>query len=310
MRRAVSVSLGSRRRDRATVLTLLGTPVAVAREGTDGDLAAAGELIARLDADPAVQAIGLGGIDRYLQVGGRRYAIRDAEMLAARALHTPVVDGSGLKAVWEPEVVRRLLQAGILRTGQRVLMVSAMDRFGMAAAFAELGFAVVYGDLMFAAGIDYPIRSPGELAELAAKLLPTFTARPFQELYPVGREQERPPDPRFARYFQEADVIAGDFHYIRRYLPPALPGRVVVTNTVTEADAALFAERGVAVLVTTTPVVEGRAFGTNALEAALVAVSGVTPEDPAWPEVVARAGLQCGIRRLVAPGEGQAERHE
>ena len=53
-----------------------------------------------------------------------------------------------------------------------------------------------------------------------------------------------------------------------------MPGKVVVTNTTTPEDVELFRKAGVKYLVTTTPVLDGRSFGTNVMEAALVAISG------------------------------------
>ncbi len=53
-----------------------------------------------------------------------------------------------------------------------------------------------------------------------------------------------------------------------------MEGKVVVTNTTTPNDVELFRQAGVKYLVTTTPVLEGRSFGTNMMEAALIAASG------------------------------------
>lgn len=298
--RVVGVSLGSSHRDHAAVLELAGRTVEVVRRGTDGDLGHAAALLSSLDG--AVDAIGLGGIDRWLVLAGRRYAIRDAEALVRSVSRTPVVDGSGLKAVWEPTVIERLLAEGRIHPSQRVLMVSALDRFGMADAFYRAGFPTVAGDLLFAAHIDYPIRSREELIELGERLLPEFVTRPFGELYPVGEAQEAEPDPRYARYFDEAQIVAGDFHFIRRYLPDRLDGKVIITNTTTAADMNLLARRGAKLVVTTTPVIGGRSFGTNVIEAAAVAVTGCLPDDPRWAEAVAGLGLEYGERWL----EGQA----
>ena len=57
-------------------------------------------------------------------------------------------------------------------------------------------------------------------------------------------------------------------------MPDNLAGKVIVTNTTTPEDVELFKESGVKYLVTTTPVLDGRSFGTNMMEAALVAISG------------------------------------
>jgi hypothetical protein len=53
-----------------------------------------------------------------------------------------------------------------------------------------------------------------------------------------------------------------------------MKGKVIVTNTTTTEDVALFRKCGVKYLVTTTPVLEGRSFGTNMMESALIAASG------------------------------------
>ncbi len=292
----VSVSLGSRHRDQSGELTLLGETVRVSRQGTDGDLAEAEAMIRELDG--TVDAIGLGGIDRYLVVRGRRYEIQDAVRLAHAAKRTPVVDGSGLKDTLERTIIAELDRDGWIHSGQSVLMVSAMDRFGMAETFEKLGYRLVAGDLIFSSHINYPIRSADELEEMARKLLPEVTRMPFSQLYPVGKEQTEDSDPRYARYFEEADIIAGDFHYIRRYMPPSLAGKVVVTNTTTQADVDRLREKGVRWLVTTTPVLAGRSYGTNVIEAALTAASGIGAENPRWPTVVEAAHLDGSRLKL------------
>jgi len=69
-------------------------------------------------------------------------------------------------------------------------------------------------------------------------------------------------------------VIAGDCHYIKRHLPFDMQGKVIATNTTTPADVEMFRQSGIKYLVTSTPVLEGRSFGTNMMEAALIAISG------------------------------------
>jgi hypothetical protein len=66
-------------------------------------------------------------------------------------------------------------------------------------------------------------------------------------------------------------------------MPDHLPGKVIVTNTTTPEDVETFKKAGAKYLVTTTPVLEGRSFGTNMMEAALVAVSG-KGRPLTWPE--------------------------
>ncbi|MDD4335550.1 MAG: quinate 5-dehydrogenase, partial [Desulfotomaculaceae bacterium] len=148
MKRVVSVSLGSSRRDHKVNIELLGEKLEIARVGTDGDYKRALELLGELDGQ--VDAIGLGGIDVYLFVKQKRYAIEDGLKLMEAVKVTPVVDGSGLKNTLEREVVRILArETDLLKEGARVMMVSSVDRFGMAEALAEEGFDMTFGDLIF-----------------------------------------------------------------------------------------------------------------------------------------------------------------
>jgi hypothetical protein len=272
-KRVVSVSLGSSRRDHVAELTLLNTVVEVRRLGVDGDVERAVREIAALDGQ--VDAIGLGGVDVYLYVGGDRYVVADGERLLQAARHTPCVDGSALKRTLEPAAVRWLAAHGpVPLDGLPVLLVSALDRFGMAQALEEAGCSVVYGDLMFTAGIPYPIRSLTELQGIARRLVAEMVKLPLRLLYPTGAAQEGEPEPRFQDAFAAADMVAGDFHLIRKHLPgpEVMAGKAVLTQTTTPGDRALLARAGIRHLFTTTPLLQGRSFGTNALEAAIVAV--------------------------------------
>lgn len=292
VKRIVSVSLGSARRDLREKLLLLGREVELWRRGTDGDVALAGRLIRELDGQ--VDAIGLGGMDLYVYVGRRRYTLRQPAQLAAQAARTPVVCGAGLKGSLERRVVGELERRLGLR-GRRVLVVSAVDRFGMASALAETGAEVRYGDLAFVLGVPYLVRGPLLVRSLARVMLPLVLQAPIHWLYPTGSTQEQAAEP--AAFFRDAyawaEVIAGDWHLIRRYLPACLDGKTVLTNTTTAEDTELLRSRGARWLVTTTPRLNGRSLSTNVLEAAFVAVTGeklLSPTELAG--YVAESGLK------------------
>ena len=283
MKRVVSVSLGSSTRDHQAVVNLLGEDFDISRVGTDGKLDAAIAKVHELDGK--VDAIGLGGIDVYLYAGKHRYALRDGLRLLEAAKTTPVVDGSGLKNTLEREAVRFMQEdLGISLKGKHVLMVSALDRFGMAQALVDAGADVLFGDFIFALDLDKPVKGLHEFEEMAEKYLPDACKLPFQFFYPTGKKQEKPPQPKYPQYYHDADIIAGDFHFMRQFMPDDLNGKIVLTNTVTEKDVDELRKRGVKMLITTTPDFQGRSFGTNVVEAALLALLGkkwdeVTPGD-------------------------------
>jgi len=283
VKKIVSVSLGSSTRDHGTQVKLMGEDFDISRVGTDGKLDAAIAKVKELDGH--VDAIGLGGIDVYLYAGKHRYALRDGLRLLEAAKVTPAVDGSGLKNTLEREAVRFMQdELGIDLRGKHVLMVSALDRFGMAQALVNAGADVLFGDFIFALDLDKPVRGLHEFEELAEKYLPDACKLPFQFFYPTGKKQEKPPEPKYPQYYEEAEIIAGDFHFMRQFMPDRLDGKIVLTNTVTPANLDELKARGVKMLVTTTPDFGGRSFGTNVIEAALLALLGkkwteVTPED-------------------------------
>lgn len=277
LKRVLSVSLGSKQRDHRCEVELLGERVEIARVGTDGDLDKAVAIVRELDGK--VDAFGMGGIDRYLVAGGRRYEIRDSLRLVRAARQTPIVDGSGLKNTLERETVHYLgAELGVPLAGNRALLVSAVDRFGMAEAFTEAGARLICGDLIFALGIPIPLHSLRSLWCLAAILLPALTRLPFTFLYPTGKRQDET-TPKHGRFFAGAEIIAGDYLFIKKNMPDSLAGKVIVTNTVTAADVEDLRRRKARLLVTTTPELAGRSFGTNVMEAAIVALSGKRPED-------------------------------
>ncbi len=287
--RVVSVSRGSSRRDAAVEMELLGRPVRLERIGTDGDLHAAARLYAELKDE--VDAFGLGGTDLELRVGPRRYRIRESAALARHAGATPVLCGAGLKTTLERRAVDAL-DARFGWRGRSVLLPSAVDRWGMAEALARHGAALTIGDLAFLLGVPVALHDLRRLERLARVIAPVTVRLPFAWLYPTGAKQDRAVEGWRARWFETAEVVAGDFLLIARYAPPDLTGTVVLTNTTTADDLRDLTARGVRAVATTTPRIDGRSLPTNLLEAAFVAVAGRHPlSDADLDAMVEEAGL-------------------
>ncbi len=282
MKRVVSISLGSSKRNKKVTANLFGETFEIERVGTDGNKAQYKQLIA--DLDGKVDAFGVGGTDLYVYANNRRYTMRDSVALFKGAKQTPYLDGSGLKNTLERETVAYLQEQGIVDfTQKRVLLVCAVDRFGMAEALAKRAKSIVFGDMMFSLGLPFAIRSWGMVQLLARLVLPIVTLFPIEWLYPTGEKQDKN-TPKWQKYYAEAEVIAGDYHLIGRYMPEDMKGKIVLTNTTTSENVEELKRRGVKTLITTTPVFEGRSFGTNVMEAVLVTLlnkppSQLTPED-------------------------------
>jgi hypothetical protein len=298
MKRAVSISIGSSKRDKAVEIALLGERIRIERIGTDGDMEEAARLFQELDGQ--VDAFGVGGADLAVVVDGHAYPLYSAHMLVRHVRKTPVVDGAGLKNTLERQLggfIERNLGDQI--QPKHAFITDGADRWGMSCGFAQAGYECIFGDLMFALGLNIPVRSLKAVKRLARILMPVVGRFPFKWLYPTGEEQEKR-TPRWGPAFNWATVIAGDTHYITRYMPDRLPGKVIAANTTTPADVELLRQAGVKYLVTSTPVLEGRTFGTNVIEAALVAAAGkgrvLTTDE--LQTLIDRLGLQPQLQKL------------
>ncbi len=298
MKTAVSVSLGSSKRDKKVEIELLGEKVQLERRGTDGDIAKATALFTELDGK--VDVLSVGGIDLWAQMGEKRYKISAAHKLVKHVVQTPLVDGSGLKNTLERHVVHAMIeQMGDRYASGRVLITMGLDRYGMTLAFVEQNYELAFGDLMFGLGIPIPLRSFNSFKMIAGLMAAPATKLPISVIYPTGDKQDEIV-PKFGKWYQWATVIAGDCHYIKRHMPDDLVGKVIVTNTTTLQDMEMFRQRGVTHVVTSTPVLDGRSFGTNMMEAALTAVAnkGRPLTHPELTDMLKELALQPTIHTL------------
>ncbi|OLC28637.1 MAG: hypothetical protein AUH31_08470 [Armatimonadetes bacterium 13_1_40CM_64_14] len=299
-KRVVSVSLGSHSRDHRFETDILGQRFVIERRGTDGDVRRARALLEELDG--RVDALGLGGTDLYLRAGQRKYLIRETAGLVRNIRQTPFVDGGGMKASWERWLITDYLphRKGLSLRGRKVLLVSSVDRYGMAEAFTDAGAQTLFGDFIFALGLPIPLHSLTTVKIVAAALLPILTKLPIKFLYPTGKKQDEI-TPKWGRYYAWADVVAGDFLLIRRFMPSDLRGKVILTQTITPADVVALRERGVWLLVTDGPDMGGRSFATNVLQGVVVALLGRPPEDISTEEYLQtalRAGFEPRVEEL------------
>lgn len=271
MKHIVSISLGSSTRDKRVEAVLFGEQFVIERRGTNGDAAAMRRLYQELDGK--VDAFGFGGYDLGLTVNERYYPFHSVRGLVA-GLTTPVVDGGAVRAFVERRTAKAMTDLlPQVPSPKRALITVGVDRYDLGRGFVDEGYAMIFGDLGFGLGLPVAIRKMSTIHTVASILLPVLSRVPFQWLYPAGDKQTQI-IPKFPDWYAWATVIGGDFLYIKRHLPARLDGKIIVTNTTTAEDLDLLRDRGVAALVTTTPRLDGRSFGTNVIEAVLTALAG------------------------------------
>ncbi len=272
MKYALSISLGSSSRDKKVEVKFKDETVVIERIGLDGDVARAKEMYEELDGK--VDAFGMGGLDLYLRLEGKEYPLRAALKLIENVKQTPVVDGRGLKHTLERRIFELAAPAlGGMPKFHQAFIPLAIDRIGLATAISEITEQVIFGDLMVALGLPLPVYGLKNFKRVAKIMLPFVSYFPMSLLFygSDGAEQE----PKYEKYWEACDLIAGDFLFMRKYMPQNISGKTIITNTTTDENVALCKERGVQKVITSTPRYDGRSFGTNMMEAALTAYAGL-----------------------------------
>jgi len=304
MKKILSISVGSSARDHTTKHVFLGQECELSRQGTDGDFEKAVQRYR--DLDGKVDAFGAGGVEFFLQVANRRYYFRDVKRIRNAIRISKVGDGNGVKGLLEKRAFQYLEKhlnekEGKTLNGMPALQTTAVDRYGMGDAMVNAGLDVTFGDFMFALGMPFAIKKLATVRLVAALLLPVVTQVPVPWLYPLGSEQDKPPQPKWTKYYEQSYVLAGDFLQIRQYMPDDLTGKIIVTNTTTSKNVEELRKRNLHILVTVTPRLEGRSFGTNVMEATLLALmdkpqAEVTNAD--FLELIERIPLEPNIEVL------------
>ena len=304
MKKIISISVGSSARDHTTRHTFLGQECEISRQGTNGDFKKAIELYKELDGK--VDAFGIGGVEFFLQVEDKKYYFRDVKRIRNAIKISKAGDGNGVKGLLERrafEYLEKYLneKEGRSLKGLPALKTTVVERYSMGKAMVDAGLDVTFGDFIFALGLPIAIKKLSTARLVAATLLPVVTQVPFSWLYPLGSEQDKPPQPKWTKYYQQSQVIAGDFLQIRQYMPDDLTGKIVVTNTTTPKNVEELRQRNLHILVTVTPRLEGRSFGTNVMEATLLALidkpqSEVTQAD--FLDLINRIPLEPNVEVL------------
>jgi len=304
MKKIISISVGSSSRDHTARHVFLGQECELSRQGTNGDFDKAVQRYQELDGK--VDAFGAGGVEFFLKVADKKYYFREVKRIRNAIKISKVGDGNGVKGLLEKRAFQYLEKylnekEGKTLKGMKALQTTAVDRYGMAEAMVDAGLDVTFGDFMFALGLPIAIKTLRAVRVVAALLLPLVTQFPVPWLYALGSEQDKPPQPKWTKYYNEATVLAGDFIQIRQFMPDDLTGKIIVTNTTTAKNVEELKERNLHILVTVTPRLDGRSFGTNVMEATLLALmdkpqSEVTEAD--FLDLIERIPLEPNIEVL------------
>ncbi|GAV21759.1 hypothetical protein [Carboxydothermus pertinax] len=233
----------------------------IKRIGTDGDIARAIKLLKDEEYDVA----GIGGINFYYHLGKKKYPLVDGQKIKKEILR-PIADGGFIKPVLDLRAVNLTQKLNLFPPNFTALLTSYLDRPWLYEGLINAGAQKVFiGDAAFA--LKLPLFfSRQKLFTLAGILtLPLLRRIPIKFLYPLGVKQEKN-IPRYSKIFARCQVVAGDFHFLRRYCPD-LTGKVIITTTLREEDILFLKGKGAFGVVGSGGDFRGISPGANLLEA-------------------------------------------
>lgn len=309
MKKIVSISLGKAEHDYEFTGNFLGKKFQIKRVGCDGNIDLVKKRVKEYDGQ--VDVIGLGGISAYFKIGNTVHIHQEAQSVIRQAKKTPIADGRGLKSILQSWTVRSINQRlKDLFNYENVLFLSGVAQYEMAQVMQEYTNNFSFCDPLIHFNTPYVLDSINALEYYAAASMPVLTRMPYSWFYPKGWDGDQWKPLLIGKPFEKAEIIIGDYTYIRHYTPSMLPNKIVVTDSVDEAGIALLKKRGVRTIVTTVPDLFKQRIDINVMHALFAAFLDKKPQEITendYLEIIDKANIEP---RVIYPQGAPKEKHK
>jgi hypothetical protein len=289
VKQVISISLGSSANDYQFETEFLGQDFIIKRFGTDGDMEKAAGLLLKWDKE--ADAIGLGNV-KFPYGLGPRYLIKkhhhQLRELGAQ-IETPVTIGSALREVSFEWALRYIeYKFGNYFDNARVLFLSGMSNYRIAKVMSEFTENLSFADPVLENGIPKFVNSLKDLKSYAHGAHEVLQWVPSKRLTGSVMPLKAWNDYILSKAMQKADIIVVPFYDFDAYLENAgleeLGGKTIITSTVYDDRVAFLKERGVDVIIDTTPKILQQVVAPNVLAAMIIAALGkkrdqILPDD-------------------------------
>ncbi|ETR70697.1 MAG: Shikimate/quinate 5-dehydrogenase [Candidatus Magnetoglobus multicellularis str. Araruama] len=273
MKDIISISLDNQTNDYSFETFFLGQDFRIRRFGFDGDSEkAAAKMLAN---ENKVDAIGLGAIRLpYSDPNSGK----DADILnqITRSFKIPVTAGDDLRKVSEEWAIRHIqFKFGNYFNNARVLFLNGLSNIYLARVLAEYTDNLSFADPVIQHGIPYFIQSLKDIKRYQRGIHDIINWIPGKRMASAII-----PIKGWNRYIlkkamKKATVIVVPYYDFYHYLADCsleeLGGKIVITSTAYDDRVSFLHERGVDVIIDTTPKVLEKVVDVNVLEAIIYA---------------------------------------
>lgn len=308
MKKVVTVSLGSSKKDFEFKTKFLGHNFLVRRLGADEDTVKAWELMRRQQA--VADAIGLGEISDHYNVGLNTLVNKETRRLTNVVTRVPVTTGTTLRRLLHVRAVRYVQkELGHYFNNNLVLFLSGMRNYDMAVAMADYTRNLSFADALFQTGAPAMLTSLEQL-ELYAKGSDLILSGKPGEMLEASLTDYK--IKRASSVVAKSHVVVGTFAEIKSVgNPDNLEGKTLITSAVDDERMAFFKACKVNLVVDVSPKLFEQVVGINTIEAMIVAALEKPPEEISdddfaeildelniVPRLLHPTGKFCNIRRF------------
>lgn len=284
MKTIVNISLGPAKDDYDFTPRFMGKNFRIIRNGTDGSIERMADLLEHWDGRADV--IGLGSIQFPFSIGPKDNAEKETQTLyqLASKLKTPFTTGDALRSVGHEWTIRHLQYSfgNNYFNNSRVVFFSGMVSSNIAAALSEYTDNLKFCDPILEHGIPKFLNSIDDLKLYATGLHSVLKWVPTRTLTSYAMPLRVYNEFIIQQAVQQAHVVVVPYFHFFKYLQPCafkeLSGKTVITSTAYDDRVRFLKNRGVDVIIDTTPKILENVVGVSVLEALIMASLGKTPE--------------------------------
>ena len=267
-KKVVTVTLGSSQRDFTFETDFLGHRFEVRRLGADDDTNKAWDLMRRHQAK--ADAIGLGEVGDHYQVGQDTVINKETRRLLKVVTRVPATTGARLRQLLQVRAVHYVQNhLGNYFNNNRVLFLSGMRNYDMAAALAEYTPNLKFADALAQTGTPKMLTSLGQLELYARGSDWVLSGKPGELLEGAlsGLKSKL-----MMREVAKAHVVVGTVAELKAVgRPGSLAAKTVITSAVDDEAFEFFKACEANLVIDVSPQLFDRVVGINVIEAMILA---------------------------------------